>query len=203
MRKTEMRNPKTTHIDKMSTAEMVSVINEENFNAVRAVEAALPSIEAAIDAIVPRMEMGGRLIYIGAGTSGRLAVLDAAECPPTYGVGYDAVRAILAGGPSAMVRSSEGAEDDGDMGIRDFMELNPNGNDTLVGISASGGAPYVNCALKKAQELGCITLGITSNDGSQLAELAEFPIVTDTGAEVVTGSTRMYFTSLSVFRLAE
>lgn len=118
-------------------------------------------------------------------------MLDAAECPPTYGAGYDVVRAILAGGPPAMVRSSEGAEDDGEMGVRDFLELQPNEKDTLVGISASGGAPYVYRALEKAAEIGCITVSITSNEGSKLAKLAEFPIVTDTGAEVVTGSTRM------------
>lgn len=191
MKKTEMRNPRTTHIDKMSTSEMISIINEENFNAVRAVEAALPAIELAIDAIVPRMEKGGRLIYIGAGTSGRLAAQDAAECPPTYGVSYDVVRAIIAGGAPALLKASEGAEDDGDMGVSDFMALEPTENDTLVGISASGGAPYVNSAITKAKELGCITLGITSNECSALAELAEYPIVTDTGAEVVTGSTRM------------
>ena len=191
MKKTEMRNPKSTHIDKMDTASMLSLINEENFYAVRAVEDALSAIGPAVDAIAEKMTLGGRLIYIGCGTSGRLAVQDAAECPPTYGVSYDTVRAIIAGGASAMTRASEGAEDNGEMGISDFLALSPTSLDTLVGISASGGAPYVNCALEKAKELGCITVGITSNEDSILARISDFPIVTDTGAEVVTGSTRM------------
>ncbi len=191
MRKTEMRNPKTTHIDKMDTASMLSIINEENFNAVRAVEEALPMIGAAIDAVTEKMAAGGRLIYIGCGTSGRLAVQDAAECPPTYGVSADTVHAIIAGGVTSMMRASEGAEDDGDMGVRDFLALSPTSLDTLVGISASGGAPYVNRALDEAKKLGCITVGITSNEDSALAAISDYPIVTDTGAEVVTGSTRM------------
>lgn len=186
-----MRNPKTTHIDKMDTVSMLSVINEENFNAVRAVEAVLPTIALAIDAITERMAQGGRLIYIGCGTSGRLAVQDAAECPPTYGVSYDLVRAIIAGGTSAMTRASEGAEDSGEMGIIDFLALTPNKNDTLVGISASGGAAYVNSALQKARDIGCLTVGITSNAGSGITDIVDYAIVTDTGAEVVTGSTRM------------
>lgn len=189
--KTEMRNPDTMNIDKMETIDILKVINRENFNAVEAVERVLPEIKKACDAIVSGISQGGRLFYIGAGTSGRLGVVDASECPPTYGVSPDLVVGIIAGGKKCMFCSSEGAEDDATAGVNDIKQYNIMPCDTIVGISAAGGAAYILSALKYAKEQGCTTIGITCNAGSGLDKLADISIVTDTGAEVVTGSTRM------------
>ena len=191
MLNTEKRNPKTTHIDQMSVMEMVRVINEENYNAVKAVEAESENIAKAIEVISQAFEQGGRLFYIGAGTSGRLAVLDAAECPPTYGVSPDMVTAIIAGGRECMFRASENAEDREENGIKDIMEHGIKAGDVLVGISAAGGAAYVLGAMKKAKELGCTTIALTCNADSPIDRAGDIKICTDTGAEVVTGSTRM------------
>lgn len=190
MLKTEQRNPKSTHIDKMSTIDIVKLMNEESYVAVAAVERASESIAAAVDAITLSMNGGGRLFYIGAGTSGRLGVLDASECPPTFGVPYDLVNGIIAGGYDCLIRASEGGEDSYENGVRDVSERLSAG-DVIVGISAAGGAKYVLGALDKARELGCVTVAITSNAGSPLDKLADISIVTDTGAEVITGSTRL------------
>lgn len=190
MLKTEMRNPKTMHIDKMETIDMIKAMNEENYVAVRAVEAASEDIARAVDAIAATMDEGGRLIYIGAGTSGRLGVLDASECPPTFGVSYDLVSGIIAGGNECLIKASEGGEDRRERGIADIEER-ARGGDVVVGISAAGGAAYVIGALERAKELGCTTVGVTSNGDSELARIADICIFTDTGAEVVTGSTRM------------
>lgn len=190
MLKTEMRNPKTMHIDKMETIDMIKAMNEENYVAVRAVEAASEDIARAVDAIAAAMEKGGRLIYIGAGTSGRLGVLDASECPPTFGVSYELVSGIIAGGNECLIKASEGGEDKRENGIAD-IESRARGGDVVVGISAAGGAAYVIGALDRAKELGCTTVGVTSNGDSALARIADICIFTDTGAEVVTGSTRM------------
>lgn len=191
MLNTEKRNKKTTHIDKMGTSEMLAIINEENHNAVRAVEAELKHIAEAVDAIVISFENNGRLFYIGAGTSGRLAVADAAECPPTFGIEAELVTGIIAGGAESMVRASENAEDSEENGIRDILEHKINRGDVLVGISASGGAAYVVGAMKKAKEIGCTTVALTCNAGSPIDKLGDIKICTDTGAEVITGSTRM------------
>lgn len=191
MLNTEKRNPKTTHIDKMSTMEMLQVINEENYNAVKAVEAELVHIAAAVEAITVSMENNGRLFYIGAGTSGRLAVVDAAECPPTFGVSAELVNGIIAGGSECMVRASENAEDSEENGILDILERKIKKGDVLVGISAAGGAAYVLGAMKKAKELGCTTVALTCNAGSPIDQFGDIKICTDTGAEVITGSTRM------------
>ncbi len=191
MMKTEMRNPKTTHIDKMTTIEMLKVINEENYNAVKAVEDETEHIAEAIDAITESLENGGRLFYIGAGTSGRLAVVDAAECPPTYGVPENLVTGIIAGGAECMMRASENAEDIEKNGIEDILSKGIKKGDVLVGISAAGGAAYVLGAMKKAKELGCVTVALTCNKGSLMDQFGDIKICTDTGAEVVTGSTRM------------
>ena len=190
MLKTEMRNPKSTHIDKMDTLDMVKLMNEENYVAVKAVEDASEQIAAAVDLIASSMEQGGRLFYIGAGTSGRLGVLDASECPPTFGVSYDLVRGIIAGGYDCLVKASEGGEDSRENGIRDIESVISRG-DVLVGISAAGGAAYVLGAIEKARELGAHTVAVTSNADSPLAKSVDICIFTDTGAEVVTGSTRM------------
>lgn len=190
MLKTEMRNQKTTHIDKMSTLDMVKIMNEENYNAVKAVEDVSNQIEKAIDIAGEALNNGGRIFYIGAGTSGRLGVMDAAECPPTFGVSRDTVVGIIAGGEKCMVMAAENEEDNPVKGVEDFMSHNPTSKDVLIGISASGGAAYVLSAIKKAKELGCKTVGVTSNE-SLLSSESDVGIITDTGAEVVTGSTRM------------
>lgn len=191
MLKTEMRNPKTMNIDKMSTLEKLQIISDENFNAVRAVEAELPHIATAVEAITAAFKNGGRLFYIGAGTSGRLGVLDASECPPTFGVDHSMVTGIIAGGDRALRKASENAEDDPEAGKKDLLAQGISGKDVVVGISAAGGARYVLNALEFAKELGCITVGISSNAGSPLDILADISICTDTGPEVITGSTRM------------
>lgn len=191
MQKTEMRNVHTMHIDTASTEEILRLIQNENIAAVNALEAALPSIAKACDSITAGIEAGGRVYYIGAGTSGRLGVLDAVECPPTFGVSPDLFNGIIAGGNACMFRAAENAEDNGDAGIRDIAEKNLRLCDCVVGISASGNASYVTQALRYAKEQDCVTIGITSNADSLLAREADIAIVTDTGAEVITGSTRM------------
>lgn len=191
MIKTEQRNPDTMHIDKMSTVDMLKIINKENMNTVNAVEEAIPQIEKAVEAITEALNNGGRLFYIGAGTSGRLGVLDAAECPPTFGVSYDTVIGIIAGGEKCLIKAAENAEDNEEAGVCDLLSHNITKNDILVGISASGGPKYVLGAMKKAKETGCTTISITSNAKSPMDLLADIPICADTGAEVITGSTRM------------
>lgn len=191
MLRTEMRNPKTMHIDQMSSLEIASVMNEENAIAVEAVGAELASVAKAIDVITDAFLAGGRLIYVGAGTSGRLGVLDASECPPTFGVSPDLVVGIIAGGVPALTRSSENMEDNPHAGVDELKKLSLNEKDIVVGISAAGGAAYVLRALEYAASLGCTTVGITSNKGSALDRQASISICTDTGPEVVTGSTRL------------
>ena len=191
MLKTEMRNPATTHIDEMSSAEMVQVMNQENLNAAMAVSQVSEAIAEAIDRIYLRMKQGGRLFYVGCGTSGRLGVLDASECPPTYGVSPDLVVGIIAGGDSALRRSSEGAEDSWEAGYAVLESYHITKNDTVVGISAAGGAAFVLAAMAYGKERGALTVGITSNAGSKISCAADIAIDVDTGAEVVTGSTRM------------
>ena len=191
MLKTEMRNPHTMHIDTMTPEEMVRVIQQENKNAVNAIDAVLPRIAEAIEAVSARMREGGRLFYVGCGTSGRLGVLDASECPPTYGVSRDTVIGVIAGGYGALVRAVEGAEDDHAAGYRDLAEYRLTDRDSVVGISVAGGADYVLGAFTLAEEVGALTVGLTSNQGSPIDLRAEIAISPDTGAEAVTGSTRM------------
>ncbi len=191
MLKTEKRNPKTAHIDRMDTLSQLKLMNEENMNSVKSVGAALDSIAAAIDEICKAFEAGGRLFYIGAGTSGRLGVADAAECPPTFGISYDRVIGIMAGGDGSFRKASENAEDNETAGVDELKKYGLCGNDTVVGISASGTAAFVVKAIEYANGTGCITVGITSNADSALFNAAQFPIFTDTGAEVITGSTRL------------
>lgn len=191
MLQTEQRNPNTMHIDKCSTNEILEFIQIENIYAAQAVGKALPQITKACDAIEAQMRKGGRLIYIGAGSSGRLGVLDAAECPPTYGVSPETVMGIMAGGKECMFRASENAEDGAEAGIRDLKEHNITANDVIVGISAAGNAAYVAEALRFAKSIGSVTIGLTCNHGSLTDTIADISIVTETGPEVVTGSTRM------------
>ncbi len=191
MQTTESRNSKTMHIDKATTVEMLNMIQEENLVAVNAVGKAIDSIAKAVDSITQGMNAGGRLIYIGAGTSGRLGVLDAAECPPTFGVEKSLVVGIIAGGLRCMAEAAEGEEDDGEAGIRALKSLDVTENDRVVGISASGNAAYIAEALAYARTIGVVTIGVTSNGNSRLGRESDIPIVVETGAEAVTGSTRM------------
>lgn len=191
MNNTEKRNPKTMHIDTMSTMQMLEIINEEDASVIKAVRTELTHIALAIDAIADCLDKGGRLFYIGAGTSGRLGVMDAAECPPTYGVSKDLVHAIIAGGQKTMLQASENEEDSRENGISDLMACDLKSTDAVVGISASGGAPYVLGAIEKAKGMGCVTVGISNNKGCLLDKMADISICVDTGPEVITGSTRM------------
>ncbi|MBQ7909287.1 MAG: N-acetylmuramic acid 6-phosphate etherase [Clostridia bacterium] len=189
--KTEGRNQNTLHIDQMSTIDMVTVMNNENRVVEDAIATQLPQIAAAVDIIAEALNRGGHLIYIGAGTSGRLGVVDASECPPTFGVDYDLVRGIMAGGEGAMFRAVEGAEDNEALGAHDIEADGVTAGDVVVGLSASGGAPYVLGALKKARELGAIPLGITCNPDSRMHPLCEVTIAPYVGPEVITGSSRL------------
>lgn len=191
MLKTEMRNPKTVHIDKMDTLSMLKIINEENMNSVKAVEAELENIAKAVDVIAEAFSKGGRLFYLGAGTSGRMGVLDASECPPTYGVSNDMVIGIIAGGDKCLRSASENAEDIGERGVEDLAKYAITDNDVVVGISVAGGAQYVLSALEYAKSKGATTVGLTSNADSLLAKQSDIAICPDTGAEVITGSSRM------------
>lgn len=184
MMETEKRNPKTKHIDKASTKEIVAMINEANYESVKAVEAASGEIAEAIT-------KGGRLVYMGAGTSGRLATADAAECPPTYGVDYNTVIAVIAGGEKTLVRAAENQEDSGESGIADLKSRDLTEKDVVMGVSASGSAEYVARGLEYARSLGCKTIGLASNPDSKMKPYTDVYIYTPTGAEVITGSTRM------------
>ena len=189
--KTEGRNQNTLHIDEMTTMEMVTVMNNENRVVEDAIATQLPEIAAAVDLIAEALNRGGHLIYIGAGTSGRLGVVDASECPPTFGVDYDLVRGIMAGGEGAMFRAVEGAEDNEALGAHDIEADGVTAGDVVVGLSASGGAPYVLGALKKARELGATPLGITCNPDSRMHLLCDVTIAPYVGPEVITGSSRL------------
>lgn len=193
---TESRNPRTEHIDELPTLEMLALINEEDATVTAAVRSQLPQIARAVDAIAERFECGGRLFYIGAGTSGRLGVLDASECPPTFSVPPTLVQGIIAGGDSALRRSSEHSEDSPEEGARDLAAAGFGAgggvtSDTLVGIAASGRTPYVLGAMDYAKRLGALTVGLACVADSPLARAAEIAISPVTGAEVLTGSTRM------------
>ncbi len=188
---TEQRNPSSEGIDAKSTLEVLRVINEEDRKVAESVVTELPNIARAVDGIVERLQRGGRLFYIGAGTSGRLGVLDAAECKPTYNVPYEMVQGIIAGGEKALSRATEASEDDPAAGARDLLSRGFTANDTLVGIAASGRTPYVLGAIDKARELGALTAGISCTPDSELSRRAEIAITPLPGPEVVTGSTRM------------
>jgi len=191
MLKTEMRNEKTMHIDKMDSLSIAKVINEENMYSVNAIDAALPQIAKAIDAVADALKNGGRLIYVGCGTSGRLAVADAAECPPTFGVDPELISAIMAGGINAIVRPSEDIEDMAAAGKNDITAKNLTPKDVVMGISAAGNASYVYSAMLTAKEAGCTTISLSSNQDCKIHTVADIAIFVDTGAEVITGSTRM------------
>ena len=188
---TEQRNPNTYNIDKLDTLSMLQVINEEDKKVAQAVEAELPHIAAAVDLITSKLKAGGRMFYIGAGTSGRLGVLDASECPPTFGVSPHMIQGLIAGGPKALISSIEGAEDNRNRAISDLQERTLTSNDILVGIAASGRTPYVVRALEYANSINAATVAISCVESSQIASIANIAITPITGAEVITGSTRL------------
>lgn len=188
---TTERSSNYDHLEKMSTIELLSNINKEDKAVPLAVEREIPRIEKLVDVIVSNMEEGGRLFYIGAGTSGRLGVLDASECPPTFGVSDDWVIGLIAGGDVALRKAVENAEDDLEQAWKDLKEYNIGQKDVLVGIAASGTTPYVIGGVKKAREEGIATACVTCNEGSPLAQEVDFPIECVVGPEFVTGSTRM------------
>ena len=179
------------HLEKMSIAELLTNINLEDQKVPLAVTEAIPQIEKLVEAISDKMIMGGRLFYIGAGTSGRLAVVDASECPPTYGVPYGLVIAVMAGGDKAITTSIEFAEDDREQGWKDLEAFNISDKDVVVGIAASGTTPYVIAALEECRKNGIVTGSISCNPGSPVSDVADFPIEVVVGPEFVTGSTRM------------
>jgi len=188
---TEQRNPGTNEIDKLSTLEIVQLINNEDKNVAEAVQAVLPAIATATEAIYERLKEGGRLIYVGAGTSGRLGLLDAVECPPTFSVDYDMVVALLAGGPEAFIKAKEGAEDSEELGAEDLKAINFSAKDALVGIAASGRTPYVIGAMAYSQKVGGYTIALACTRNSEIAKVADIEIAPQPGPEVITGSTRM------------
>ena len=188
---TEQRNPATEHIDELSTLDMVTLINAEDKKVAEAVEKILPEIARAIDLIAERLQKGGRLFYMGAGTSGRLGILDAVECPPTYGTDYELVQGLIAGGATAIFRAKEGAEDNPQLGRADLEEAGFNAKDILVGIAASGRTPYVKGGLIYARELGAAAIALACTENAELAELADIALLPITGPEVITGSTRL------------
>jgi N-acetylmuramic acid 6-phosphate etherase len=188
---TEQPNPNTQHIDRLSTLDMLRVINDEDRRVAEVVAAALPDIAQAVDAIAERLERGGRLIYVGAGTSGRLGILDAVECPPTFGVSPEQVRGVIAGGEKATMHAVEGAEDNRQAGRDDLAVLELSAQDAVVGIAASGRTPYVLGALEYARQVGAVTVGISCNAPAPLLDAAQIGIGLPVGPEVVTGSTRL------------
>jgi N-acetylmuramic acid 6-phosphate etherase len=188
---TETKNIKSQNIDKVSTLEMLKIINDEDKKVAYAVEKELPKIAKAVDMIAECMLSGGRLIYCGAGTSGRLGILDAAECPPTFGVDSELVKGLIAGGAGAIFKAIEGAEDSKELGAADLKAISFSSKDILVGIAASGRTPYVIGALEYARNLGSKTISINCNHNSELERYADISITPIVGPEVITGSTRM------------
>lgn len=191
MFQTEMRNPDTIHIDKASSLEITQLMNAENRKVNDAIDAAAESIAKAIDMAADAIANGGRLVYIGAGTSGRLGIMDAAECPPTFGVDYNTVVGVIAGGYDTLVKASEGAEDNAEAAVKDLKAINLTGKDVVVGISASGNADYVISALEYIKSLGGGAVSLCCNPEGKINDVAHIAIVTETGPEAITGSTRL------------
>jgi N-acetylmuramic acid 6-phosphate etherase len=179
------------NLEKMSVEQLSLIINEEDQTVANAVKKTLPQINSFIDTTLPKMQQGGRLFYIGAGTSGRLGILDASECPPTFGVSQDHVIGLIAGGDGAIQTGVEGAEDDSEQGWKDLENLRVSTLDTVVGIAASGTTPYVVGAIQACKSKGITTAAISCNPGSPIAKQADYPMVPVVGPEVITGSSRM------------
>ncbi|WP_370296421.1 N-acetylmuramic acid 6-phosphate etherase [Rossellomorea marisflavi] len=188
---TEKVNPDTLKIDTASTGEVLRMMNDEDHKVAEAVKKVLPVVEEVVDKVVASISAGGRLIYMGAGTSGRLGVLDAVECPPTFSVGSDVVVGLIAGGERAFVKAVEGAEDNEGLGASDLAALQLAPEDTVVGIAASGRTPYVIGGLRYAREVGAVTVALSCNEGARISEEAEHKIEVNVGPEALTGSTRL------------
>lgn len=188
---TEQRNPKSRQLDLMPTADILRLMNEDLLEVHTVIQDAVPAITRAVELIAERMRAGGRLIYVGAGTSGRLAMLDAVECVPTFGIAPGRVIALVAGGERALVESVEGAEDDEDLARADLQRVNAGADDVVVGIAASGRTPYVVAALEAARAAGASTVAISCNAPAPILDLADVPIPLPVGAEILTGSTRL------------
>lgn len=188
---TETRNPNTMDLDMMSPLELVTAMNREDAKVPQAIQPALPQIAQCVTWAIASIESGGRIVYMGAGTSGRLGVLDAVECPPTFGVSPDLVVGLIAGGERAFVKAVEGAEDSRDLGREDLQNIHLTEKDIVIGIAASGRTPYVLGGLAYAKEVGCHTAAISCNPGSAIGQAAELAIEVVPGPEVLTGSTRL------------
>lgn len=188
---TEQQNPKTKALDTLDTGQILRLMNDEDKSVALTVERALPQIEEAVSSIVSSLRQNGRLLYVGAGTSGRLGVLDAVECVPTFGTPPSLVRGLIAGGETAFMTAVEGAEDKVDAGADDLKAINLQANDIVVGIAASGRTPYVLGALEYAKSIGVTTVGISCNEPAELLDVADIAIALPVGAEVVSGSTRL------------
>ncbi|HED3139038.1 N-acetylmuramic acid 6-phosphate etherase [Citrobacter farmeri] len=187
----ETRNPQTMDLDALSTLELVHRFNQQDTLVAEAVKATLPDVASAVDAAAEALKSGGRIIYMGAGTSGRLGVLDASECPPTFGVSHGLVVGLIAGGPGALLKAVEGAEDNAQLGEDDLIALNLTPQDLVVGLAASGRTPYVIGGLKYARKIGCNTVAISCNPDSPIAQEADIAISPVVGPEALTGSTRL------------
>ncbi|MCY7792150.1 N-acetylmuramic acid 6-phosphate etherase [Bacillus haynesii] len=188
---TERRNERSKRIHQAETIDMLKIMNDEDKTVAEAVQEVLPDVKTAVDYAVGALKKGGRIIYIGAGTSGRLGVLDAAECPPTFSISPESVIGIMAGGEQALFKAVEGAEDHEAFGRRDLEAVNLSNNDTVIGIAASGRTPYVLGALKYAKETGAKTVALTCNENSAISRAADHSIEVVVGPEVIAGSTRM------------
>lgn len=188
---TEARNPNTMDIDEMDSLGICRMMNDEDQKVARAVAEVLPEVARAVDLVADALLRGGRLIYAGAGTSGRIGVLDAAECPPTFGVGPEVVTALIAGGRKAVLRAVEGVEDDENRGVRDLRRLKPGPRDVVVVLAASGRTPYSLGVLREAKRLGCATVAVTCDPSSIIAREADISIAPNAGPEVIMGSTRL------------
>lgn len=188
---TEKYNPKSGTLDQMSAREIVHLMNEEDFSVPKAIQQVLPAIEKTVEAVYESFKKGGRLFYLGAGTSGRIGLLDAVECPPTFSTGQEMVQAILAGGNNALMVAVEGAEDNEELGKEDLKDRGLNANDIVVGIAASGRTPYVKGALQYARTIGATAVSLSSNRQAEISKHADISIEVETGPEVLTGSTRL------------
>ena len=188
---TEQQNPKTMNIDLMSTEEIITVINQEDTLVPNVLARQVPNVSEVVDKIVAAFKQGGRLIYVGAGTSGRLGIIDASECPPTYGTDPGMVVGIIAGGKEAMTEAIEGVEDDKQQGQTDMEEISLSAKDVLVGIAASGRTPYTIGALEYAKQLGAVTVSVVCSKDSEMEQVSDYTIAAVVGPEVITGSTRM------------
>lgn len=188
---TEQRNQKTMQLDDMSAAEIIEVMNGEDLGVVEAVRNALPQVKLLVEAAVRALSCSGRIIYVGAGTSGRLGILDAVECPPTFGVSYDTVVGVIAGGENAFVKAKEGAEDDEEGGAMDLKRIGLTPKDLVIGLTASGRTPYAIGAVRYAKSLGCVTGAVSCNENAEISGAVDVAVELATGPEIIAGSTRL------------